>query len=350
MKRVLNYLRLVRQTSQMPEYLGIRRQLFEMLVVFFLRRVGPGCYLMAEMGKKQYDWRYKLGFLNGRQYVRRINEINDPKYYPATFNKFIEKSLLSQNAIPTPRMLGLLSPTTGRTCNGKDLKTAEDLSVLIEDEGVRKLCFKLTSGQGGEGFKAAEIVREGSVLTLRDMEKQESLSVEAYLSMLDFPSNDIYLVEEYFEQHSELKRFNASSLNTLRIMVYQPIGGKVECLGVFLRIGRQGAIVDNGSAGGICAKVDILTGKLYPATSVFSRAHYFKHHPDTGVPIENVTVPYLLEAIELAMESIQVFPGINYAGVDVAIGKDGPIVIELNARADYVDFSILNEPSMYALK
>lgn len=348
-QKLINYLKLVRRSSLSPEYQSFSRQLLEMVVVFVRCGMGPGCYLMAEMGKKEYDWHYKLGFLNGRQYVRRINQINDEKYYPATFNKLIEKAILANNSIPTPRMLGHLNVVNGRCCDGEELKTSKDLRALIERSHVEKLCFKLISGFGGVGFRAAEVVRNEGNITLLDLQEQQSYSVDEYYTALGISANGDFLVEQYFEQHPEIKKFNPSSVNTLRIMVYQPDGEAPRCLGVFIKFGREGSIVDNGSQGGLLAKIDMVTSTMHAGTYAFTRDYCFKHHPDTGVLIEGATVPLLAEAIALAGEAIQVFPGINYGGIDVAIGVDGPVVLELNARADYVDFSILNEPSIYAL-
>lgn len=89
---------------------------------------------------------------------------------------------------------------------------------------------------------------------------------------------------------------------------------------------------------------------MHAATFGYTRDYNYKRHPDTDILIEGATVPLLAKAITLATEAIQVFPGMNYGVMDVAIGVDGPVIIELNARADYVDFSILNVPSRHALK
>ncbi len=339
----------MRSVAQSPEYLPWGRQVLEMVVVYGLRGVGPGCYLMAEMGKKQYGWAYKLGFLNGRRYVHRINEINDFKYYPITFNKLIEKALLTQNSIRTPQMLGYLSASRGRTCDGQALKTAADLKALLERINLNKLCFKLVSGHGGAGFRVVDLIKDGGHVALRDMRAQRRYSIEEYFSELDLHEGGGYLLEYYFDQHPVISALNPSSVNTLRVMVYRAADKLPHCLGVYLRIGRSGAVVDNGLAGGIAAKVDLVNAKLGAATYASTRAHKFTHHPDTGVPIEGVEVPLLSDAVALALEALDVFPGMNYGVFDVAVGESEPAIIELNARADYVDFSIMNIPSKTAL-
>lgn len=348
-KKLVSYISFVRQTSSRPDYQGFSRQLFEMLVVFIFCRVGPGCYLMAEMGKKEYDWRYKLGFLNGRQYVRRINQINDPKYYPATSNKLIEKAILKNSSIPTPLLLGHLNVVIGRSCDGMELRTCEDLRALIERSHVARLCFKLISGYGGTGFKAAEVIRKDAGIALLDMQEQQVYSVSEYYAALGVADNGDFLVEEYFEQHPGLSKFNPSSVNTLRIMIYQKFGKEPQCLGAYLRIGRENSVIDNGTAGGMGSMIDLSTGNLHAATYSLSPESNFTKHPDTGLLIEGETIPNLSAAIDLACQAVTVFPGIHFAGVDVAIGVNGPVIIELNARADYVGFFRLKLPTRYAL-
>ncbi len=319
-------------------------------VVFLFRGIGPGYYLMAEMGKKQYGWQYKLGFLNGRGYVRRINQINDPQFYPVTFDKIVEKSLLTQHAINTPAMLGHLNGRRGRCCQGYALKSSEDLLALLErNRSVRKLCFKPVSGQGGSGFRAMEIFKKNGALELKDLQSQCVYLVDDFFSELGIENGAEFIIEQYFEQHPILSGLNSTSVNTLRIMVYQENNSRPHCVGAYLRIGREGAVIDNGSAGGISAKIDLASGALCAGTYAHTRAHHFENHPDTGVLIESVKIPFFSEAVTLAISALDVFPGIYYGVFDVAIGAEKPAIIELNARADYVDFSILNVPSKYAL-
>jgi len=46
----------------------------------------------------------------------------------------------------------------------------------------------------------------------------------------------------------------------------------------------------------------------------------------------------------VAMRALQAFPHVNVAGVDVAIGVDGPRMIELNVRPDQIGCARINLP------
>lgn len=69
-----------------------------------------------------------------------------------------------------------------------------------------------------------------------------------------------YIVQEPIEQHFDTARFNKMSVNTLRITSLY-LNGRTSVLSSVLRIGKQGAAVDNFGAGGIMVNVEI-DGKL----------------------------------------------------------------------------------------
>jgi hypothetical protein len=74
---------------------------------------------------------------------------------------------------------------------------------------------------------------------------------------------------------------------------------------------------------------------------------YFKHHPTSNVQLAGASLPYFQEVQDLACKSLDAFPYISFAGFDVAVGLDGPIIIELNPKPDYVFMAINKLPSRY---
>jgi hypothetical protein len=60
-----------------------------------------------------------------------------------------------------------------------------------------------------------------------------------------------FIAQEKINQHPFLSNFNASSLNTIRILTYRSIkDGKIHCIQKILRVGVKGEFVDNSRAGG----------------------------------------------------------------------------------------------------
>ena len=53
-------------------------------------------------------------------------------------------------------------------------------------------------------------------------------------------------------------------------------------------------------------------------------------HPDTGARIEGVAVPDWQAVRRMALRCMRAFPDLSYAGWDVAVTQDGPVLIEVN--------------------
>lgn len=140
------------------------------------------------------------------------------------------------------------------------------------------------------------------------------------------------LFQEAVRQHPGLDAFYPNSLNTLRLMTGQPRGSEPPpVLSVILRMGRQGAEVDNAHAGGLFVGVDPETNRLRRyARSLFAHGgDCLDRHPDTGLVFEGQDVPHLAEATALAQRAQALSPML-YVGWDVGIGPGGPVLIEGN--------------------
>lgn len=62
-------------------------------------------------------------------------------------------------------------------------------------------------------------------------------------------------------QHEQMGRLNPTSLNTLRILSYRH-SDEILVLYAVVRIGRLGKNIDNETAGGINADIDLASGRI----------------------------------------------------------------------------------------
>ena len=98
---------------------------------------------------------------------------------------------------------------------------------------------------------------------------------------------------------------------------------------ITLKMGRGGGVCDNSGQGGILCRVDIDTGKICsPATDDYFNV--FDKHPDTGIPLVGYQLPMIEEAKALACQAALEIPEVGHVGWDMAIGPDGPAIIEGN--------------------
>lgn len=142
----------------------------------------------------------------------------------------------------------------------------------------------------------------------------------------------LLLIEEVIKQHEDLSKVYSKSINTIRIITVSN-NDKVSFLTAFLRIGN-GSFVDNTSSGGMLTMVDLDTGvTMYPACD--NNLNIYEKHPITFVPIKGIKVPYFEEIKTLVTKLAFVVPEVRYIAWDIALGCDGPVVVEGNPYPGY---------------
>ena len=138
-----------------------------------------------------------------------------------------------------------------------------------------------------------------------------------------------FQIQDRLKQHEKMNQLNATSVNTIRILTYR---SDMEILLIYsvVRIGRQGQVVDNQSAGGISAIIgeDGKLGKYAYGGHSDDRVE----KTDSGTVLEGFEIPSYFEAIETVKRLHYRLPFFNLIGWDVAIDEEGdPVIIEWNA-------------------
>jgi len=146
-----------------------------------------------------------------------------------------------------------------------------------------------------------------------------------------------FLFQETVKQHPEMNRLNPSCLNTMRLDTFINSDNGVEIISAYLKTNIKNHHIDNEPTGGCEISIDLPTGKLARYGSLTIKYNGLKRptqHPITHTVFEHFEVPYFKEAKELVIIAAQVMPGLRLVGWDVAIGEDGPILIEGNSDYD----------------
>ncbi len=328
-------------------------QLFEMFFVLLLTGVYPGYYLQAKMGRR-CTWSYKLGFYTNKKYIKAVKKANNVKYCNVSMNKMVEKAMFSTYGVPTPKLLGFFNQLRGRDIEGNSLTNLTEFKHFIGSIEVEKICLKPTSSYGGIGFKAVSLIKKDGKNYFYDNFSLEELDVDIYMkkyiNTINISDTEGLVIEEYMEQHPDFGNYNPSSVNTVRVLVHLNLKHDSSVFGAFLRVGRAGSVVDNVSSGGIAVKVNVDTGEL--CSGVFTNLSNIKFdkHPDSNVQFVGRILPFWNEIKALSVNVVKLFPGINYAGLDIAVTKKGPVVIEMNVQPDYVDFALIDIPTRNILE
>lgn len=313
---------------------SVTRQVVQMAALAAITGNGPGFYQMAGFWRKSVPWRDKRAHLGASAYRRRVRMLNPLEYRKITQNKLPEKALLSLLGFPTPPFVGFLHALTGRTALGAPLRSADDLARLLDAIGATRLCFKPSEGWGGKGIEIVDVVMgaETSIVAVRTGAR--SGVAEFVDRLLRGSRSSGFVIERYLRQHPDMAAFNPSSVNTCRVWVVREPDRPARIVLAYLRIGRGGSVVDNQSSGGIVAPIDLEGGNVGVAIDGLPTRVEYGLHPDHGAAIAGRVIPRWTEVKALAVECLGAVPHLRFAGLDIAVGPDGPVVLELNASPD----------------
>lgn len=271
---------------------SVIEQLAQMAIVSARAGHGPGYYHLAGFWRRSIPLRDMLGHLDARGYQKRVQELNSEDYRKLSQNKLAEKGILTLLGFPVTRFVGHFHPLHGRSRNGGPLKSASDLTRLLEREGLGRICFKPLEGCAGRGFEAVDVVSDERGMRFRRLVgDQELMTIGDFLNGWSGGSEAV--IEEYLDQHPVLSEMNPTSVNTYRLCVLQGHDGMSRTLFGYLRMGRGGAIVDNQSSGGIVAPIDLETGIAGCAIDGLPTRETYPVHPDNGAAIERSALAML---------------------------------------------------------
>lgn len=138
--------------------------------------------------------------------------------------------------------------------------------------------------------------------------------------------NKQLLAEELVIQHDDLNKLYSETVNTLRVFTFYN-NGEPKVVYSILKIGR-GKLKDNFASGGMYVQLN--NEGVVISAAIDSVDREFEEHPITKVKFRGFKVPLFDEVISLTTEAAKVIREVGYIGWDVAITKNGPLLIEGN--------------------
>ncbi|MFC7050430.1 sugar-transfer associated ATP-grasp domain-containing protein [Emcibacter nanhaiensis] len=309
---------------------SVARQIVEMAWLRLTTGINYATYHHARMWRRGLSWNYKTGFTSPAKYRDLIYQLNRGKYHGVSQYKSFEKAYFNHFHLPTPAYLGTFHARHGQTAGGHPLSTPEDFERFLLPMVGERICIKKIVGYGGSGFKACEISLDGEQITLRKLSSDESHPAREVYDQLAEENPDGWVMEEYLTQHPIMSQLNPTSVNTIRMYIYENKAGDIIILGTRIRIGRAGSLVDNTEAGGV-------SGNINPETGIVEFLHQsspamteITHHPDSGEKILGFQIPMWQEIRELGIKAISYMPETRFLGLDIAVSDKGPTMIEMN--------------------
>lgn len=195
-------------------------------------------------------------------------------------------------------------------------------SLLLYAKEKSPLLIKPITGGGGKGI----IIING---------KNPNYNEIKFKNILERGN---YLIYNRFSQIGFSNLIFPSSLNTIRVLtMYDPYRNKPFIAAAVHRFGTSDSgYIDNWTAGGICADIDISTGKLSKAVQFPFRGklNYYSEHPETFVKIEGKIIPEWKEIKDLALKLAKKMAFLPYIGWDFILSGDEIFLLEANSNTD----------------
>lgn len=158
---------------------------------------------------------------------------------------------------------------------------------------------------------------------------------ELDISVADLFSNynKNFIIQSKLEQHPDLAKLNPSSVNTIRVLSYRR-ENEVIILYAVIRIGRMGKTVDNETAGGIKADIDLATGRI-KGLAFGNSTEKDMPQTDSGVVLDKYLIPSFPKVLEFVKDLHQRLPFFKLVGWDISVDTNGnPVMIEWNRSAE----------------
>jgi Sugar-transfer associated ATP-grasp len=148
---------------------------------------------------------------------------------------------------------------------------------------------------------------------------------------------DDFIVQPRLVNHPALADISNDALSTVRVLTCRNEQGIPEATNVAFRMAVGGnSVVDNFHQGGLAAPVDMKTGAIGQASDIGIKPGmgWRDTHPVSGVRFKDRVLPDWQAVIKLACAAHDAFPNRIIVGWDVAMLKDGPMIIEGNGKPD----------------
>ena len=224
----------------------------------------------------------------------------------------------------------------------KDLQYVFDKAATYEKFGKYYKREEISIATKADFDKFVEFAKKHDFLVIKEVSNSCGQGITIEKSERDNLQNQFSRIllrgkcsiEERITQARIMSQFNESSVNTLRVIMFNTKKGIIigPC---FFRTGRAGAVVDNAGAGGIFMGVDRYTGVL-DTDGCDEYLNRYECHPNSGIKYLGFQLPDWNECISLIREMGALVPRIGYIGWDLAYTDKGWVLVEANGGSQFV--------------
>lgn len=247
-----------------------------------------------------------------------IAKCNKRCLYPLVDDKVQTKMLANKIGINTPGLIGVIE------------YQHEVKNILEVVKSYKEFVVKPAHGSGGKGVlvikdynKDCFITTSGKQLTFNELYQHVSNVLSGLYSLGG--KYDVAVIEELVHFSDIFNNYSYQGIPDVRVIVYKGYPA--------MAMMRLATAESDGRAnlhqGAVGVGLDVRTGK---AINAVMHNIPITRHPDTGVDLMKLEVPFWKEHLEIAVKAFDMTK-LGYLGADIVLDKfRGPMMLELNAR------------------
>jgi alpha-L-glutamate ligase-like protein len=261
----------------------------------------------------------ELGILGmNRRNAECIADHNPRALFPLVDDKLRMRDLCVRIGVPTPNVYATIAYHSMLRELPRSLGGRDDF-VVKPNRGSAGRGVLVLTGKAGDDF----LRHNGERLRLDQLRQHLSDILSGMYSLGGRP--DSAIVQQRVRLHPAFAPVAYKGIPDIRVILYRH-----EPAMAMLRLPTRAS---NGRAnlhqGGIGTGVDLDSGITNHAVL---RNRLVERHPDTGVPVIGMQVPFWREVLDMSCRVSQEV-GLGYIGVDIVVDADhGPMLLEANAR------------------
>lgn len=323
------------------------KQLVEMLgLVAGHARLSPADYYRYQLyDDARHSAEDKKRYIGNNRYWTTTLRVSDSRWCALTDDKLVTAAILRSNGLATPAIQAVYHRYRGFP-GAAALPTPGALREFLARTASYPLFGKPVSDFESKGaiyLKSFDADR--GELVLHD---DERVPVDAFVAAVEqfvydpppgfrrFRSQLGYQFQSVIRQHPELVEAAGPTVASVRpFVIIDEHGPRI--LAITWKVPAPGNFSDNSlHPGNMLANVDIVSGKVTRLVrGAGIRLEAPEHNPATGCRLVGFQIPHFAELKAAVLKGAALIPGIRIQGWDVAIGPDGPIVVEVNNGSGY---------------
>jgi alpha-L-glutamate ligase-like protein len=261
----------------------------------------------------------EMGILGmNRRNAACILDHNPRALYPLVDDKLRMRDLCVRIGVPTPEVYAAIRYQAVLRRLADVLGQRDDF-VVKPNRGSAGRGVLVVVGHDGDRY----VRHNGERLRLEQLRQHLSDVLSGMYSLGGRP--DEAILQQRVRLHPAFEALSYKGIPDIRVVLYRNRPAMA-----MLRLPTQAS---NGRAnlhqGGIGAGVDLDSGRTNHAVA---RNRFVERHPDTGVSVVGMQVPYWDEVLNMSVRVAEAV-GLGYLGVDIVVdANEGPMLLEANAR------------------